>query len=91
VALTNVDLPAAIRGWALPRGLLLSYDVLTIAVPALLGARGDGWPLAEHFSRGGCAWRWYAGVQLRRCSRRMLSFGATPVRASRDYVMPLER
>src|SRR5712675_1908466 len=61
VALTNVDLPAAIAAGHFREDLYFRMNVLSIAVPALRERRGDVLPLAEHFLAGLCGAHGRAG------------------------------
>src|SRR5882762_5276811 len=78
VALTNVDLPAAITAGHFREDLYFRMNVLTIAVPPLRARRGDVLPLAEHFLAGLCVAHGRASVQLSDAARRMLSGYAWP-------------
>jgi len=78
VALTNVDLPAAIAAGHFREDLYFRMNVLTIAVPALRERRGDVLPLAEHFLAVLCVAHGRAGVQLSDGARRMLLGYAWP-------------
>src|ERR1700694_5159671 len=49
MALTNVDLPAAVTAGRFREDLFFRMNVLTIAVPGLRERRADILPLAEHF------------------------------------------
>jgi two-component system response regulator AtoC len=49
MALTNVDLPAAVSAGNFREDLFFRMNVLAIAVPPLRQRRGDILPLAEHF------------------------------------------
>jgi DNA-binding NtrC family response regulator len=49
MALTNVDLPAAVAAGRFREDLYFRMNVLTIAVPTLRERRADILPLAEHF------------------------------------------
>jgi len=78
VALTNVDLPAAIAAGHFREDLYFRMNVLTLALPPLRERRADVLPLAEHFLEGLCLAHGRAGVQLSDGARRMLSGYAWP-------------
>jgi DNA-binding NtrC family response regulator len=78
VALTNVDLPAAIAAGRFREDLYFRMNVLTIAVPPLRERRSDILPLAEHFLAALCLTHGRAGVQLSDGARRMLGAYAWP-------------
>jgi DNA-binding NtrC family response regulator len=78
VALTNVDLPAAIAAGRFREDLYFRMNVLTIAVPPLRERRGDILPLAERFLAGLCLAHGHGGVQLSDGARRMLGAYAWP-------------
>jgi DNA-binding NtrC family response regulator len=73
MALTNVDLPAAVSAGRFREDLFFRMNVLTIAVPALCERRGDILPLAEHFLSVLCVAHARDGMQLSDGSRRMLA------------------
>jgi DNA-binding NtrC family response regulator len=78
MALTNVDLPAAVSAGRFREDLFFRMNVLTIAVPALRERRADILPLADHFLSALCLAHARNGVQLSEGSRRMLSAYAWP-------------
>jgi two-component system, NtrC family, response regulator AtoC len=73
VALTNVDLPAAVRAGRFREDLFFRMNVLTIAVPPLRERRADILPLANQFLTALCLTHARNGVQLSEASRRMLA------------------
>jgi DNA-binding NtrC family response regulator len=73
VALTSVDLPAAVTAGNFREDLFFRMNVLTIAVPPLRGRRADILPLADHFLAVLCLTHARNGVQLSEGSRRMLA------------------
>src|SRR6266478_1426786 len=73
VALTNVDLPAAIAAGSFREDLFFRMNVLTIAVPPLRERRADIVPLAERLLKALSLVHARAGVQLSEASRRMLA------------------
>ena len=78
VALTNVDLPAAIAAGRFREDLYFRMNVLTMAMPPLRERRGDILPLAEHFLAVLCLAHGRGGVQLSDDARRMLGAYAWP-------------
>jgi two-component system response regulator AtoC len=78
VALTNVDLGAAIAAGRFREDLYFRMNVLTIAVPPLRERRGDILPLAEHFLAGLCLAHGRARMRLSDGARRMLAAYAWP-------------
>jgi DNA-binding NtrC family response regulator len=78
MALTNVDLPAAVAAGQFREDLFFRMNVLTIAMPALRERRGDVLPLADHFLTALCVTHARNGVQLSEGTRRMLSAYAWP-------------
>jgi DNA-binding NtrC family response regulator len=78
MALTNVDLPAAVSAGRFREDLFFRMNVLTIAVPSLRERRADILPLADHLLTALCLTHARNGVQLSEGSRRMLSAYAWP-------------
>ncbi len=79
VALTNVDLPAAVSAGHFREDLFFRMNVLSIPVPPLRERRADVLPLAEHFLAALCATHGRAGgVKLSEAAQRMLSAYAWP-------------
>jgi DNA-binding NtrC family response regulator len=78
VALTNVDLPAAVTAGHFREDLFFRMNVLTIVMPPLRERRADILPLAEHFLAALCLVHARSGVQLSEASRRMLAAYAWP-------------
>jgi DNA-binding NtrC family response regulator len=78
VALTNVDLPAAVTAGHFREDLFFRMNVLTIVMPPLRERRADILPLAEHFLAALCLVHARTGVQLSEASRRMLAAYAWP-------------
>src|SRR5216684_4305664 len=73
VALTNVDLPAAVTAGRFREDLFFRMNVLTIAMPPLRERRADILPLADHFLAALSLVHARSGVQLSEASRRMLA------------------
>jgi DNA-binding NtrC family response regulator len=78
MALTNVDLPAAVSAGRFREDLFFRMNVLTIAVPPLRERRGDILPLADHFLAALCLTHARNGMRLSDGSRRMLAAYAWP-------------
>ena len=78
VALTNVDLPAAVSAGRFREDLFFRMNVLTIAVPPLRERRADILPLADQFLEAISRAHARDGVQLSDGSRRMLAGFAWP-------------
>ena len=73
IALTNVDLPAAVSGGRFREDLFFRLNVLTITVPPLRERRADILPLADHLLAILRSVHGRPGVHLSDTSRRMLS------------------
>src|SRR5437868_4734495 len=73
IALTNVDLPAAVAAGHFREDLFFRLNVLTIAVPPLRERRADVAPLAEHLLAKLRAVHARPLAQLTEASRRMLA------------------
>jgi len=78
MALTNVDLPAAVAAGRFREDLFFRMNVLTIAVPALRERRADIVPLSEHFLTALCLTHARSGVRLSDGTRRMLASYSWP-------------
>ena len=78
MALTNVDLPAAVAAGRFREDLFFRMNVLTIAVPPLSGRRADILPLADHFLKALCLAHGRDTVQLSEGTRRMLAAYSWP-------------
>src|ERR1700732_1573695 len=78
MALTNVDLPAAVSAGRFREDLFFRMNVLTIAMPGLRERRADILPLADHFLAALCTVHARTGVRLSDASRRMLGGYAWP-------------
>jgi DNA-binding NtrC family response regulator len=78
MALTNVDLPAAVSAGRFREDLFFRMNVLTIAVPPLRERRADILPLADHFLATLCLAHARNGMQLSDGSRKMLAAHAWP-------------
>jgi DNA-binding NtrC family response regulator len=78
MALTNVDLPAAVAAGRFREDLFFRMNVLTISMPALRDRRADILPLADHFLSALCLTHARNGMQLSEGSRRMLAAYAWP-------------
>jgi DNA-binding NtrC family response regulator len=73
IALTNVNLPAAIAAGHFREDLFFRMNVLTIQVPALRERRADILPLAEHLLASLRGVHGRGAVELSDASRRMLA------------------
>src|SRR5712671_3763878 len=78
VALTNVDLPAAIAAGHFREDLFFRMNVLTIAMPPLRERRGDVLLLADHFLAALSLVHARGGVRLSEASQRMLAAYSWP-------------
>jgi len=78
MALTNVDLPAAVAAGRFREDLFFRMNVLTIAVPPLSGRRADILPLADHFLKALCLTHGRDAVQLSEGTHRMLAAYSWP-------------
>jgi len=78
MALTNVDLPAAVAAGRFREDLFFRMNVLTISMPALRDRRADILPLADHFLAALCLTHARNGMQLSEGSRKMLDAYAWP-------------
>ena len=78
MALTNVDLPAAVAAGRFREDLFFRMNVLTIAVPPLSGRRADILPLADHFLKALCLAHGRDTVQLSEGTHRMLTAYSWP-------------
>jgi DNA-binding NtrC family response regulator len=78
VALTNVDLPAAVQSGAFREDLYFRLNVLTLAVPPLRERRADIVPLAEHLLEIVSGVHGRMNIRLSDASRRMLVGYAWP-------------
>jgi len=72
IALTNVDLPAAVSSGRFREDLFFRLNVLTIALPPLRERRADILPLAEHLLAVFRSVHGRPGVHLSDSTRRML-------------------
>jgi DNA-binding NtrC family response regulator len=73
IALTNVDLPAAVKNGAFREDLYFRLNVLTLAVPPLRERRADILPLAEYLLQSVRAAHGQPTAALSGNSRRMLA------------------
>jgi len=78
IALTNVDLPAAVKAGTFREDLYFRLNVLALTVPPLRERRADILPLAEHLLVTLRAVHGRPNAQLSDASRRMLSTYAWP-------------
>jgi two-component system response regulator AtoC len=78
VALTNVDLPAAVKAGGFREDLFFRLNVLTLEVPPLRERRADILPLADHLLGGLRTIHTRPSVQLTDAARRMLAAYAWP-------------
>jgi DNA-binding NtrC family response regulator len=78
VALTNVDLPAAVAAGRFREDLFFRMNVLPIALPGLRARPADILPLAEHFLVALCVTHARAEVKLSDAARRMLAAYSWP-------------
>src|SRR5215469_2180956 len=78
IALTNVDLPAAVKGGAFREDLYFRLNVLTLAVPPLRERRKDILPLADHLLNVLRAIHSRPNVVLSEAARRLLVVYAWP-------------
>jgi DNA-binding NtrC family response regulator len=78
VALTNVDLPAAVKSGHFREDLFFRLNVLTLAVPPLRQRRADILPLANHFFAALCGVHGRSALRLSDASSRMLAAYAWP-------------
>ena len=78
VALTNVDLPAAVSAGHFREDLYFRLNVLTLTVPPLRERRADILPLAEHLLATLRSVHGRPGAQLSDATRRMLAAYAWP-------------
>src|SRR5690349_17333129 len=73
VALTNVDLPAAVSAGQFREDLFFRMNVLTITVPPLRERRADIVPLAERLLEALCTVHSRSNAQLSEATHRMLT------------------
>jgi two-component system response regulator AtoC len=78
MALTNVDLPAAVAAGRFREDLFFRMNVLTISMPPLRERRADILPLADHFLSALCLTHARNGMQLSDGSRKVLTAYAWP-------------
>jgi two-component system, NtrC family, response regulator AtoC len=90
IALTNVDLPAAVSAGHFREDLFFRMNVLSIAVPPLRERRADILPLSEHFLAALCTAHARSGVKLSEAAQRMLSAYSWPGNI-REFRNALER
>jgi DNA-binding NtrC family response regulator len=78
IALTNVDLPAAVKAGSFREDLYFRLNVLTLTVPPLRERRGDILPLADHLLVTLRTVHGRSNAQLSDAARRMLAAYAWP-------------
>ena len=78
IALTNMDLPAAVKAGSFREDLYFRLNVLTLAIPALRERRTDILPLAEHLLGALRATHGRPHAQLGESARRVLAAYAWP-------------
>jgi DNA-binding NtrC family response regulator len=78
IALTNVDLPAAVKAGSFREDLYFRLNVLTLTVPPLRERRADLLLLADHLLAGLRAAHGRPNVQLSESARRMLAAYSWP-------------
>jgi DNA-binding NtrC family response regulator len=78
IALTNVDLPAAVKAGAFREDLFFRLNVLTLVVPPLRERRADILPLADHLLATIRTIHTRPHAQLNDSARRMLAAYAWP-------------
>lgn len=78
IALTNVDLPAAVKAGSFREDMYFRLNVLTLTVPPLRDRRADILPLAEHLLGALRAAHGRPHAQLGESARRMLAAYAWP-------------
>ena len=78
IALTNVDLPAAIKAGSFREDLYFRLNVLTLMVPPLRERRADILLLADHLLAGLRSVHGRPNVQLNESARRMLAAYSWP-------------
>jgi DNA-binding NtrC family response regulator len=78
IALTNVDLPAAVKEGSFREDLFFRLNVLTLTVPPLRERRADILPLADHLLVTLRAIHGRPGMQLSDSARRMLAAYSWP-------------
>jgi len=78
IALTNVDLPAAVKSGGFREDLYFRLNVLSLAVPPLRARRADILPLADHLLATLRSVHSRPNAQLSDSARRMLAAYAWP-------------
>jgi DNA-binding NtrC family response regulator len=78
IALTNVDLPAAVKSGAFREDLFFRLNVLTLVVPPLRDRRADILPLADYLLAAIRSIHARPSAQLSDSARRMLAAHAWP-------------